>query len=321
MIYKKDDLLQKILIQPIARGADNLRILSGYSTAAMAFHHLNLLTEMGHDPPTVELIIGMCPVDGISLSNHLAFKKLMEEDFKDRFNCSYIYGQSAIHSKLYIWCQGETPSTCFVGSANYTQKAFFSKQGEVMVQCPPELPYDYFQEQASNSIFCNHSEVESNIKIFDHVNMENTHSDEEYPQRGYFGLEKVTISFLANNGTLPQRSGLNWGQRPEYRREPNQAYIRVPAEIYREEFFPPTGNDFTVLTDDGKVLICKRAQENGKAIETPHNNSQIGEYFRNRLDIASGNSISTEDLIRYGRTNVDFYKIDEETYLMDFSVP
>lgn len=76
---------------------------------------------------------------------------------------------------------------------------------------------------------------------------------------------------------------------------------------------------FTVLTDDGNVLICARAQENGKAIHTPHDNSLIGKYFRNRLALASGVAVEKKDLENYGRTDVRFYKIDNETYFLDFS--
>ncbi|MCF6301014.1 MAG: restriction endonuclease, partial [Proteobacteria bacterium] len=65
--------------------------------------------------------------------------------------------------------------------------------------------------------------------------------------------------------------------------------------------------------------ICTRAQENGKAIQTPHNNSLIGEYFSFRLGVANGNLVTMGDLSKYGRTDVVFYKIDEENYFMDFS--
>jgi NgoFVII restriction endonuclease len=75
-----------------------------------------------------------------------------------------------------------------------------------------------------------------------------------------------------------------------------------------------------VMTDDGKEFICVRAQENGKGLHTTLNNSLLGEYFRYRLELKSGAFIRKSDLLRYGRTNVDFYKVDEETYMMDFSV-
>lgn len=68
-------------------------------------------------------------------------------------------------------------------------------------------------------------------------------------------------------------------------------------------------------------MICSRAQQNGKAIHTPHDNSLIGEYFRNRLGVPNGGEVLSEHFDRYGRVDIDFYKIDEETYFMDFSKP
>jgi hypothetical protein len=94
----------------------------------------------------------------------------------------------------------------------------------------------------------------------------------------------------------------------------------LPHTIYRTDFFPAIGVHFTILTDDNRVLICTRAQANGKAIHTPHNNSLIGEYFRNRLGVANGAPVRLQHLINYGRTDVTFYRIDDETYYMDFSV-
>ncbi len=117
---------------------------------------------------------------------------------------------------------------------------------------------------------------------------------------------------------MPTASGLNWGQREG--REPNQAYLSLRSSVYQTDFFPARTIHFTVYTDDNKVLICTRAQDNGKAIHTPHNNSLIGEYFRNRLGLTSGEYVTKDDLFAYGRTDVDFYKIDDETYFMDFSV-
>jgi hypothetical protein len=78
---------------------------------------------------------------------------------------------------------------------------------------------------------------------------------------------------------------------------------------------------FTVITDDQKTFICTRAQkgDEGQAIETPQDNSILGRYFRERLGLPSGAFVSTEDLRRYGRMDVTFYKIDDENYYTDFS--
>jgi hypothetical protein len=137
----------------------------------------------------------------------------------------------------------------------------------------------------------------------------------------FYGLETATISLVDRSGQVPARSGLNWGQRPELGREPNQAYLSVRGDLRSSSFFPPIGMHFTVLCDDGAIMEMTRAQAEGKGLQTPHDNSEIGRYFRKRLGLPDGVYVRTEDVIRYGRTSVDFYKIDNENYYMDFKRP
>ena len=114
---------------------------------------------------------------------------------------------------------------------------------------------------------------------------------------------------------------MNWGQRDG--REPNQAYIQLPSNVYNSDFFPKAPQHFSVVTDDSKTFICRRAQkdEQGHAIHTPHNNSLLGEYFRYRIGLPNGAPVWRADLERYGRTDVTFYKFDDENYYMDFQPP
>jgi hypothetical protein len=323
------DLFEKALIDPVQQGADKLFIVSGYATAAMAFHHLDFIKRNIHKSLKINLIIGMCPHDGLSYSNHKAFQQLASLEFPELFECSYLINMPPVHSKIYTWFKDQEPFAGFIGSANYTQNAFGDRQREILLPCDPLVGFNYFQRLVSDTVYCTHNEIENYIEIY---------RDTYSPRRKRAELEKkgvsllttekpdlqdlpaISVSLLDNNEGLPQRSGLNWGQRPEEGREPNQAYIRLPSSIYRSDFFPPIAVHFTVLTDDNKVLICTRAQQNGKAIHTPHNNSLIGEYFRSRLGVRSGSMVRKADLTQYGRYTLDFYKIDDETYFMDFSI-
>lgn len=274
----------------------------------------------------------MSPVDGLSKVNHKGFQELMQFLYPNNFQCSYLTTMPPVHSKVYVWKKGNDPIFCFAGSANYTQMAFSQNQREVMTESDPQQGCAYFNNLIDQSIFCNNLEAENIVQIFDNNNTSRIrreklvieHQDEEeinnLETAGVLGLPSVKFSLLANNGNLPQKSGLNWGQRPEQHREPNQAYIRLPASVYNTDFFPQRPTQFTVITDDERVLVCSRAQDNGKAIHTPQNNSLIGEYFRNRLGLPNGSRVTLQDLLRYGRTDVTFYKIDDETYYLDFSV-
>jgi len=320
-----ENLYNEILLDPLQDPELNkLLIVSGYATAAMSFHYLNDLRQKSKNIE-IQLIVGMALKDGLTSSNHNGFKKLVSEDFQDTFKCSYIMKSPAVHSKVYIWCTNEKPVLAFTGSANYTQTAFFLKtQRETMTKCDPNESAGYFNLLLNETIFCDHPDTEQFITIYrDSLRRKEYQmgvTDEaEYEVSDYSGLSSVTVSLLDRNGNLPQRSGLNWGQRPEEHRELNQAYIRLTSDIYQADFFPPVSVHFTLFTDDGKTLVCTRAQQNGKAIHTPHNNSLIGEYFRNRLGVGNGKPVRNEHLIKHGRTDISFYKVDDETYYMDFA--
>lgn len=71
---------------------------------------------------------------------------------------------------------------------------------------------------------------------------------------------------------------------------------------------------FTAITDDRHQLTLRVEQQNNKAITTPVRNSDLGEYFRNRLGLPNGAYITRADLENYGRLGVKFVKLDEETF-------
>jgi hypothetical protein len=271
----------------------------------------------------------MVASDGISISNHKGFQSIMNYDFKNNFTCSYIHEMPPVHSKLYIWKKENKIFKSFIGSANYSQNAFLKKtipnQREILSLVSDSDVLDYYYQLEKESIYCNHSEIDQYITVY---------SDRRYYKKHTFE-EKVTSTkknqiidkedfvkvplYSLRTNEVQTKGGLNWGQREG--REPNQAYIQLTPEIYNSNFFPPRPQHFTVVTDDSKVLICSRAQksETGQAIETPHNNSLLGEYFRNRLNLPNGAFITKKHLERYGRIDVTFYKIDDENYLLDFS--
>ncbi len=320
-VLLSDDLFSEVLLNPAKDGADELFIISGYASAVMASYHMEQLKKERVDVK-INLLVGMTSRDGLSLTNHQTFKSLMENDFIQNFSCSYIMEYPPVHSKVYSWFKDGNPVDAYIGSANYSQQAFVLKsQKEIASKCNPESAYEYYQSLVSKSIYCTHQEVEEQIAFYNSQNVALSNRDiieeENSNYEAPVGLDKLTVSLLQTNGEIHQLSGLNWGQREG--REKNQAYIPLQADVWRSDFFPEIGQHFTVKTDDRKILLFTRAQQNGKALHTPSNNSLMGEYFRNRLGVANGEFVTKEDLLRYGRTTVDFYKTDEEEYQMDFS--
>ncbi|PRY55491.1 NgoFVII restriction endonuclease [Arcticibacter pallidicorallinus] len=322
MITGQGELFDEILANPVIEGADKLLIVTGYASANMVARHVDYVRKILKRSFRLELIIGMAVKDGIELKNHKSFIQLQESKDLD-FECNYIINPPAIHSKVYTWLKKEEPYKSFTGSANYTQNAFSTSQREAVAPSCPKLASDYFQNLLRESINCNDDFdiISSHIDFYESKRIiKEVHKYDDTNLLSY-ELEKVTLTLLdRSTGEVPNRSGLNWGQRPEYNRDPNQAYLNIPSDICRSGFFPDLRNVFTILTDDDKQLICVRAQQNGKGLHTTLNNALMGQYFRFRLCLGNGKKITLKDLLKYGRTDVDIYKIDEETYHLDFSV-
>lgn len=313
-----NNLTDKVRFEPLRAGADELSILSAYATPNMLSWYIKNINQKTTVPIKINLIVGMVPFDDLSVSIHEGFLLLLSTELPrevESIKCSYVIDNPAEHGNLYIWSRGGVPQTAFTGSASFVQSSFIgAHRQETMVACPADEAMDYFNSVVPRTVYCNHAEIEEYIIL--------------HPTHPVLDLEcnlvnqlddygSVVLSLVTKTGEPGKRSGLNWGQRRG--REPNQAYIPLPSKIAKSGFFPLGECHFTAITDDRRQLTLRVEQQNNKAITTPVRNSDLGEYFRNRLGLQNGAFVTRADLDRYGRTDVKFVKLDEETYYMDFS--
>lgn len=315
---------QKVLFEPLADDVNELYILSGYATPTMLSWFIKNLYHKVHTPLRISLMIGMVPFDGISASVHEGFVQQVREakpQEVEKLECSYIYDEPCVHANLYIWAKNGIPVKAYTGSAFFVQRSFVGQhRQEIMLECDPVRSFEYWNSQIDRSIYVQHAEVEEYVQIHPThpiLDMENALVDgfDIQHQERY---ETVRLSLVTRTGEPGIHSGLNWGQREG--RNPNEAYISLPSRIAKSGFFPLEKRHFTAITDDRHQLILRIEQQNDKAITTPARNSDLGEYFRNRLGIANGAPVTRADLDRYGRTDVVFLKLDDETFYMDFNV-
>ncbi len=332
MLSNPSELREKILFEPISHGADKLRIITGYSAHTMVSWHITEIAKRFDRAVNIDLTVGMCIRDRLFRPIHEGFKSIMKNgygDCKSKLTCKYITEGSPVHTKIYLWEKDEKPFRAFTGSANYTQPAFFGRHRESMCECDSEEAAEYLDSLEEDSTYCTHADIEDKIIITEKpqrlitLGTENDHDRLSSISVQGLGVKEVRLPLIIvrgkRKGEVHVHSGINWGQREG--REPNQAYIPVPSDIRNSDFFPDIGIHFSVTTDDGKILILSRGQHKGKGMSTPQNNSLLGEYLRNRLGLANGVFVSKEDFERYGRSDVTFYKLDDEQYFMDFSRP
>tara|TARA_B100001175_G_C19490330_1_gene632233 strand:+ start:1173 stop:2087 length:915 start_codon:yes stop_codon:yes gene_type:complete len=299
-------LYENALISPEKLGADELFIVSGYASATFAYRHLRALSNA-----KINLIIGMP-----GTRDHLSFQDLIRR-YPHRFMAYYIDDSPFIHAKTYAWYQKGKPMIGFSGSANYSQTGFDeSKQINQLELTKPSELFSFFFECMERAIPISQYAPDDYGQHILPINS---------PMNGGMYWEKegeiVTISFLDRKGELPGRSGLNWGQRPEANREPNQAYLRIPKQAQYEGFLPNKGSTFSLITDDGKSLDCTVQQDSRKAVSTTYDNSELGKYFRKRLGVGLGELVTKQHLLDYGRTDFTLRKLNDETFVLDFSVP
>lgn len=322
-MYHITDLERVAFDGPYEEGFRTLHILSGYASSAFLMHILTRFPDL-----EVDLVIGMAKKDGIRIWDHDRYVQIMNEN--PRIRISYQKSLPGVHTKIYHWTDNMfiNNSQTFIGSANFSWNGF-RDQFELLAESNFPNIDEVFN--VTDTILCTDPNSEQEINFL-HVNPQRRPRTNEIVQFAIRSededniylqnLPYVDLPLLIRNDTaIHERAGLNWGQRPG--REPNQAYIPVPTPFNRRnpDFFPPREQQsFTLLTDDGQQLICKMAQGNRKAIQTTENNSIMGRYFRNRIGVPLGARVDVQDVVSYGRTNVRVYKIDSETYFMDFRV-
>ena len=319
-----DNIAQTALFDPLINCVNELYIVSAYATPTMLSWYIKNLYHKTQTPIKVYLLIGMIPFDGISVSIHEGFVQILRSDLPQeisKLECSYIYDEPSVHSNVYIWAKDSVPIKAFTGSANFIQSSFVGHhRQEILCECNPNEAMQYYLSLVDRSIYAHHSEIEEYIIIHPtHPVLDRENAlVEGYNILAQDGLETVALSLVTRTGDPGKRSGLNWGQRPN--RNPNEAYIPLPTKVAKSGFFPLEKRHFVAITDDRHQLILRIEQQNDKAITTPARNSDLGEYFRNRLGLANGAYVTRSALERYGRKDVIFVKLDEETYYMDFSV-
>ena len=304
------NIFRETIEVPYGHGHRQLSVVTAYASPSFV-HHVLYQFEQIH----IRLIIGMTRVAPIPIWEHNQYVEMANDT--SRLQVWYFTGDVPIHAKMLLWDHESNQSLGFAGSANFSWNGFH-RLGEVMLEtrCSELME---FSIEDNDLVECTDPLALRTVPM--------TWREQESPQINtdsvgdlLEGCPYVELSFLSAD-KVPERSGLNWGQREG--REPNQAYIPIPRRIHNAMpgFFPSRGRRFTVVADDGQSFICVIAQDNDKALETCNDNSILGRYFRHRLDLPLGSEVLRQDLERYGRTDVRMYKIDSDTYFMDFSRP
>lgn len=316
------DLYQKLIVEPKARGANELVIVSGYVSPAF----IKLVRDGADDglvPPVLRdgtklsITCGMYPLVGVTKADHEFFVGSMTGgDIAVRYyNPGRTHLPAECHSKVYLWQRDGKPVEAYCGSVNATGVAFFSNGRESATSCDPVSAKDYIDSINGMSI---EAQNVRDLLVRAKVNITPTVEPLAVP---IDSLEYVDLPLTKRGLGLEvhEEAGLNWGQRQG--REPNQAYLPIPVEHQNSGFFPPRGVQFMVYTDDGDQFMAARRQDNGKGLHSIDSNSIIGLWFRQRLGVPDGDFVTLQALLDYGRITARIHKLSSDEYLLEFKRP
>lgn len=128
-------------------------------------------------------------------------------------------------------------------------------------------------------------------------------------------------SMRGGTKNVKEKSGLNQWNAAGRPRDPDEIYIPIPAWIHRKfpNFFPGRDVPFTLVLPDRNELSAKVCQDNSKALMS-NPNSALGKWLlRDVLNLQERELLTYDKLQEIGLDTVVIYKVDDETYDIDFT--
>jgi hypothetical protein len=295
---------------------DELQIISGY----IGVDPVKKLSEL---PIRSKLVFGMYAEKGIQTALHNQVLDIHSENVK------IFYSNQQIHTKLYIWKNRGEITSALIGSANFSTNGLKTQYRELLM----DVETDNFNSIAaySNKVFQN------TITCLEHEVIESVEQDIN------FDPLVCSISLLMRNGEVHTAGGLNWGQNPNNHTTSNDAYLPIRTshiQQYPSLFRPKRGfstddggriqrqdDPIDIVFDDGTSMVClfEGSQKVNntiypKQLSSYPDKASMGEYFRSRLGVPSGEPVRKHHLRSYGRTDVSMSLLSEGVYYLDFSV-
>ncbi len=138
----------------------------------------------------------------------------------------------------------------------------------------------------------------------------------------YLKLRLNLYSYNKREGRfVPPKSGLNQWNAGGRDRHADEIYIPFPKSIrsVNEDFFPPRDVSFNLILPDGKKIVAKRCQDEGKAIMS-NPNRDLGKWLlRDVLELPERILITYDMLEEYGINAVEFTKLKDDEYKIAFT--
>ena len=335
--FKVGNFFEEVFEESLSK-SDGLNIISGYVDGYTAKKYGDRLIDISKGGE-VRILIGMAEKEGLAKSTYEAWESV-DQELRKINNGSGVYApREKIHAKVYVFKQ-QNNFKCYVGSSNFSEsglktniesvvevsnlksnivndtKSFFHENLIIdlkEIQIKNSNSYKKRRERKSLKELLRHKQNfdSSELKSMDLVQIDLKSFAE--PER-----YKSSLNLFHSSGRR-NKNGL-YDPRPWYEVE----------LTFQKKNYPNLPQNFEVLTDDGYKFNMKRSgggikgkpETALKNLASTPSRKIFGEWFKRKLEekkvLEENELITSETLENYGKSSLDFYKMNENQYYLVF---
>jgi len=325
------------LVDKEIKHSNKLEIASGYVSFDIINRYKSDFYRIADNGGSAKLLLGMAFYEGLN-SNKLNLLQEMSRNLERANDKSgvYVTYSGKFHGKIYKFSQNEE-SNLYIGSSNFSRSGLSEniectiqvKDRETIIEANSFLDF-LFAEENATSILKADITVPGTTKYYEKLSLKTLDDLEKYnvksiniptlprfnfPLSRIVEKEKSNLNVYFGKGRWSRATG-NVAPRPWYEIE-----LIATKDIINSSPIYPKG-EFLAYTDDGYIIPMKTSGDYYKNIRSRGNLKILGQWIKGKLqkkDVLIPLTPVTQDTLdAYGNDSINFYKIDDGRYYMQF---
>lgn len=316
--------------------AENVQIASGYTSLNIIQQFRPNFINVASNGGTSKFLLGMAFYEGLGTKKLEELLSLNEELTALNDNSGvFVTNGRRYHGKVYRFYD-ENESNIFVGSSNFSSSGTYGN-----IECTVPIETDGKKAQiisflddlysAEYSINIANAEIKESGKrknlratienywaALQKYNPETINTDGlpkfTFPLDRIAEKEKSNLNVYFGKGRLNTTTGMV-KPRPWYEIE-----LIASNDLNSKPNYPK--GDFLAYTDDGLIIPMRTQGDYYKNIRSRNSLQIFGIWLKGKLEKSGAlnklEPVTLDTLIEYGKTNLVFYKIDDDKYYMEF---
>ncbi len=318
------------------QSAKNVTIASGYASLDIIHAYEKDFVKIAQAGGVSKLLLGMAFYEGLSQKKLDAVNTLNTQlqKFKNQSGV-YVTNGRRYHGKVYHFDDGNE-SKFYVGSSNFSSSGTKGNIECTIPVCPSEqkktlLNFLNDLYSPNYAITIDRAEITvpgkkkivlktvenywANLKRYSPKSIDiSTLPKFEFPLSRVAEMEKSNLNVYFGKGRLNTKTG-KIIPRPWYEIE-----LIASNDLNSQTYYPK--GDFLAYTDDGLIIPMRTQGDYYKNIRSKQSLQIFGIWLKGKLEksgaLGKYEPVTLDTLEEYGKSSLNFYKIEEGKYYMEF---